>query len=77
MLSRTRNVGIGTAVLAAALLVLAGVGGAQDDGPKPVAEITEPNFDFGEVFEQAEYAHVFIVRNRGKAELLIEDVKPG
>lgn len=69
--------GIAAAVLVAALLALAAVGGAQDGGQYPVAEVSETTFDFGEVFEQKLYEHVFVVRNRGKAELLIEDVKPG
>jgi hypothetical protein len=59
------------------LLALAVAGAAQDDGRAPVAEISETTFDFGEVFEQDEYRHVFKVRNRGKADLIIEDVKPG
>lgn len=71
------NKGIAAAVLVAVLLVLAVAGGAQDKGPQPVAEISETTFDFGEVFEQELYQHVFVVRNRGKADLLIEDVKPG
>lgn len=66
-----------TAGLLVLLLSLAGVGGAQDDGRAPVAEFSESTFDFGQVFEQDEYRHVFKVRNRGKADLLIEDVKPG
>lgn len=69
--------GIAAAVLLVLVLVLAGAGGAQDNGPSPIAEFSETTFDFGEVFEQAEYAHVFVVRNKGKADLLIEDVKPG
>ncbi|HEU4364929.1 MAG TPA: DUF1573 domain-containing protein [Candidatus Krumholzibacteria bacterium] len=71
------NKGIAASVLVAVLLVLAVAGGAQDSGPRPVAEISETTFDFGDVFEQELYQHVFIVRNRGKADLLIEDVKPG
>ena len=59
------------------LLVVAGSIGAQSNGPQPVAEFKETTFDFGEVFEQAEYRHIFVVRNAGKADLLIEDVKPG
>jgi hypothetical protein len=67
------------AVLMVATLVLAGVGYAQKsaNGPQPLAELVEQSFDFGDVFEQEQYTHVFLIRNRGKAELVIEDVKPG
>lgn len=68
---------IAVALLVGVLLVLAGAIGAQNSGPQPVAEFKETNFDFGEVFEQAEYRHIFIVKNTGKADLLIESVKPG
>ena len=33
--------------------------------------------DLGNVFEQKNYQYVFKVENRGKADLLIENVKPG
>ncbi|HEX5131754.1 MAG TPA: DUF1573 domain-containing protein [Candidatus Krumholzibacteria bacterium] len=52
-------------------------GGATPGGPQPLAELVETRFDFGEVFEQAHYTHVFAIRNRGKADLVVEDVKPG
>ncbi|MDH4037077.1 MAG: DUF1573 domain-containing protein [Candidatus Krumholzibacteria bacterium] len=71
------NRAVTAAVLVGVLLIVAGAIGAQDNGQHPVAEFVETTFDFGEVFEQAEYRHVFVVRNRGKADLLIEDVKPG
>jgi hypothetical protein len=61
----------------ALLLVLAAAGAAQDKAARPLAEFSELTFDFGEVFEQTEYAHTFVVRNTGKADLIIEDVKPG
>lgn len=64
-------------LLVGLLLVVAGAIGAQGNGPQPVVNLTETTFDFGQVFEQAEYRHIFVVRNSGKADLLIEDVKPG
>ena len=33
--------------------------------------------DLGNVFEQKNYKYTFTVENRGKADLLIENVKPG
>lgn len=44
---------------------------------QPSAVFGETTFDFGEVFEQKEYRHVFVVKNVGKADLVIEDVHPG
>jgi hypothetical protein len=67
-----------TVVFALLLLVALAAGvGAQDKGPQPLADFGQMTFDMGEVFEQDEYSHVFVVKNRGKAELLIESVKPG
>lgn len=43
----------------------------------PAIDIPETTFDFGEVFEGAEVTHDFIVKNAGKAELLIDQVRPG
>jgi hypothetical protein len=71
------------AALSLALMVPA-IGGAQNaakkpasTGPKPVIEIPKMKHDFGEVFEREKYEYTFIVRNRGNADLVIEDVKPG
>lgn len=33
--------------------------------------------DFGQVFERGAYKYTFVVRNRGKADLVIQSVKPG
>jgi len=43
---------------------------------KPVLEVPRLNYDFGEVFHLDEYGFAFVVRNRGNADLVIEDVKP-
>lgn len=52
---------------------------AQAQAPQegPVIEIAEPTYDFGEVMEDAEISHDFIVKNTGKAVLQIEKVSPG
>lgn len=46
-------------------------------GTRPKIEIPVMSFDFGTMYHQDQYAHEFTVRNRGNAELLIQDVKPG
>ena len=43
----------------------------------PVIEITNTTYDFGEVYKQDKFLHAFTVYNRGKVDLVIEDVKPG
>ena len=44
---------------------------------KPVIEITNTTYDFGEIYKQDKYLHAFTVHNRGNADLVIEEVKPG
>lgn len=54
---------------------------AQDDKSqnenKPEIFLPELRYDFGKVFEQEKYEHDFVVKNRGKADLVIDRVKPG
>jgi len=44
---------------------------------QPAIVIPKIRHDFGEMFEQEKYEYAFVVRNTGKADLVIEDVKPG
>lgn len=46
---------------------------------QPVSAVFFPEkvFDFGLVLEGKEITHDFVVRNLGKSELLIQNVKPG
>jgi hypothetical protein len=46
-------------------------------GPRPIIEIPKMRQDFGEVFEREKFEYTFAVKNRGKADLIISDVKPG
>jgi hypothetical protein len=46
-------------------------------GGKPVLDVPRMTYDFGETFELKEYVYTFTVRNRGNADLVIEEVKPG
>jgi hypothetical protein len=50
---------------------------AEDGEPAPSIIIETMRFNFGEVFEQETYRHVFKVKNEGTADLVIEKVKPG
>ncbi len=47
------------------------------DEPAPDIVIPKMKHDFGDVFEREKYEYSFVVRNRGEAELQIENVKPG
>lgn len=49
---------------------------AQDD-LQPEIFLPQVRHEFGKVFEQEKYEHDFVVKNRGKADLVIEKVKPG
>jgi hypothetical protein len=71
------------AVLALALMLPA-AGRAQTPakapapgGPRPIIEFQVMSFDFGEIYHQDQYVHAFKVKNRGTADLMIEEVKPG
>ncbi len=46
-------------------------------GPRPIIEIPKMRQDFGEVYERPKFEYTFAVRNRGKADLIISEVKPG
>lgn len=46
-------------------------------GTQPVIDVPRLNYDFGETFQLPSYDYAFVVRNRGNADLVIEDVKPG
>ena len=48
-----------------------------DGEPQPKIHIPHVRYDFGKVFEQETYEHDFKVMNRGTADLVIADVKPG
>lgn len=73
------------AVLALALMLPA-TGYAQEaakapapaaNGKRPIIEIPVTTFAFGDLYHQDQYTHEFVVKNRGSADLVIDDVKPG
>ncbi len=43
----------------------------------PVIQIPEATYDFGEVSEGIEVVHDFKIKNTGKADLQIDQVRPG
>lgn len=65
-------------IVALALLLAAGVCAiATAEENKPAIVIDEIVHDFGSVFEAQNYKYSFVVKNEGKADLIIKSVKPG
>lgn len=46
-------------------------------GPRPIIEIPKMRHDFGDVYEREKFEYTFAVKNKGKADLVISEVKPG
>ena len=66
--------------IAGFLLVLLGfmtIALATDEENQPVMVLDEIMYDMGKIFEQDLYNHVFVVKNSGKSDLIINNVKPG
>jgi hypothetical protein len=60
------------------LLFLVSVVAAQENEEnQPAAFIKELSHDMGTIYERDSYVHKYIVQNTGKADLIIESVKPG
>ncbi len=62
------------AVVLAVTLALPTISPAADRAPRAV--LTETQFNFGEVFEDRELSHTFVIRNNGEAPLEIQKVDP-
>jgi len=50
---------------------------AKTEGNQPEIFISKLRHDFGTVFEIETFKHEFMIRNKGKADLVINRVKPG
>lgn len=58
-------------------IIASSVAIASDEEPQPSILIEEMRHDMGEVYEQENYKYAFKVKNVGKADLVIDSVKPG
>lgn len=67
----------GIIVLFLIILGISAIASASDEENQPVMVLQEMKYDLGKIFEQDTYNHVFIVKNTGKADLIINNVKPG
>jgi hypothetical protein len=67
----------GVTVLIAATVVLGLLTAALAQQPQPQIVIPKMLHDLGSVFEQDKYEYTFVVQNTGKADLVIDNVKPG
>lgn len=67
----------GMTMLIAAVILLASLAATVAQEQQPEIVIPKIVYDFGQVFEQETYEYSFVVQNRGKADLVIDNVKPG
>jgi hypothetical protein len=67
----------GVAMIVVAVVLLGSLAAPQAQEPQPEMVIPKMRQDFGAVFERETYEYSFIVQNRGKADLVIDSVKPG
>lgn len=63
--------------LVATVVLLASLMAAFAQDEQPEMYVPELKHDFGEVFEQEKFEHTFVIENHGKADLIIDNVKPG
>ena len=51
--------------------------GSGETAPLPDMFLEHKEYDVGEVYEGTAVTHTFIIKNRGKGELVLQSVKPG
>jgi len=73
----SRNAKISVLALVAMATLLGSFAAAMAEELQPEIIIPKMRHDFGPVYEQETYEYTFVVQNRGKADLVIESVKPG
>ena len=67
----------GVTTMVAAVILLGSLAAGLADELQPEIVIPKMRHDFGEVFERETYEYSFVVQNKGKADLVLESVKPG
>jgi hypothetical protein len=67
----------GVTTFIVAVVLIGAVTAAFAEDPQPEIFIPVMKYDFGDMFEQESYEHTFVLENKGKADLVIEHVKPG
>jgi hypothetical protein len=67
----------GILMLVTAAFVMACLSAAFADELQPKIVIPKMRHDFGKVYERETFEYTFVVKNHGKADLVIDDVKPG
>lgn len=72
---------IGVIIILAGVLVFSNIQNnssnttQNNSGPQPRILVSEEEWDFGKVTQGAKPTHIFIVKNRGEGDLIIEGVK--
>ena len=67
----------GVTMIVAAVVLLGSLAATLAQEPQPGIVIPKMRHDFGPVFERETYEYSFVVQNKGKADLVIDSVKPG
>ena len=67
----------GVTAFVAAVMLLSSLAAAVAEEPQPEIIIPVMKHDFGDLFERKTYEYTFVVKNQGKADLVIDNVKPG
>ena len=67
----------GVMIAVAAVVLLGSLAASLAEELQPEIVIPKMRHDFGEVFERETYEYSFVVQNKGKADLVLESVKPG
>jgi hypothetical protein len=67
----------GVMILVVAAVLTGGLAVARAADPQPEIFIPKMRHDFGKLFEQKSYEYTFVIHNKGKADLVLESVKPG
>jgi hypothetical protein len=67
----------GILMLVVVAFVMGSLSAAFADELQPKIVIPKMRHDFGKVYERETYEYTFVVRNQGKADLVIDSVKPG
>ena len=67
----------GATAFVAAVMLLSSLAAAVAEEPQPEIIIPVMKHDFGDLFERKTYEYTFVVKNQGKADQVIDNVKPG
>lgn len=65
------------AVMVIGVVFLAGIAANAQEPLQPKIYMQKMRHDYGKTYPLEKYEHTFVVQNKGKADLIIDNVKPG